>query len=106
MPKNWINGMRACMATGILHDASEVYLIVPMTVKAAIMDPPYHNVLYMVVNVPRCCGWASSVTSRGAEPWLRFDLLYSAYESSGVDTAENIPETNQEPTSHKHASIY
>jgi hypothetical protein len=54
MPKNWINGMRACMATGILHDASEVYLIVPMTVKAAMMDPPYHNVLYMVVNVPRC----------------------------------------------------
>lgn len=73
-PTNWMLGIAAWSATGILHDASEVYLIVPKTVHAAIIEPTYHSVLYMVVNVPRCWGCASSVTSKGAAPWLIFDL--------------------------------
>ena len=38
---NWITGITACMATGILHAASVVYLTVPKTVHAAIIDPTY-----------------------------------------------------------------
>lgn len=80
MPINWIAGIAACMPTGILHDASDVYLIVPNTVHAAINAPTYHRVLYMVVNFPRCWGWASSVIRSGADSWLTLDLL----ESVGV----------------------
>lgn len=38
---NWITGIAACIPTGILHAASVVYLTVPNTVHAAIIDPTY-----------------------------------------------------------------
>lgn len=34
-----MDGIAACMPTEILHDASEVYLIAPNTVQAAMMAP-------------------------------------------------------------------
>lgn len=54
IPSNWMVGRAACIATGILQEASDVYLIEPNTVQAAMMLPQYQSVLYMVVNVPRC----------------------------------------------------
>lgn len=49
-----MKGIAACIPTGILHDASGVYLIVPNTVQAAIITPTYQSVLDIVVNFPRC----------------------------------------------------
>lgn len=74
MPKNWIAGIAICTPTGIFQAALDVYLTVPNTVQAATMEPTYHSVLYMVVSVPRCWGYASSMIKRGAEPWARLDL--------------------------------
>lgn len=90
---NWMTGMAACIPTGILHAASDVYLIVPKTVQAAMIAPTYHSVLYMVVSFPRCWGWASSVMSSGAEPWLTFDLdeLVSFLQWAGLT---GLPESH------------
>jgi hypothetical protein len=49
-------GMRACKDVGTIHETSVVYLIMPNTVQAAIIELTYHNVLYMVVSFPRCWG--------------------------------------------------
>lgn len=72
MPTNWMKGMSACRPTGILQEALPLYPIVPYTAHAAMIDPTYQSVLYMVVMTPRCCGWASyrrisvpSATHRG-----------------------------------------
>jgi hypothetical protein len=46
---NWITGIAACIPTGILHAASVVYLTVPNTVHAAIIDPTYCK------NISRTC---------------------------------------------------
>lgn len=59
IPTNWMKGIRACRPTGIRHAASPAYFNVPNTVQAAIIDPTYQRVLYIVVSFPLCCGWAS-----------------------------------------------
>lgn len=97
--------MAACIPTGMRHDASDVYLIVPKTVQAAIMAPTYHNVLYMVVNFPRCWGWASSVIRSGADPWVMFDLE-KLYECSvRLIDKRNVPKTHEKSPCQKHAGV-
>lgn len=41
MNANCMSGIAACIPTGILHAASVVYLTVPNTVHAAMIDPTY-----------------------------------------------------------------
>lgn len=106
IPKSCTTGISACSATGSFQAKFVVYFTVPNTVHAAMMEPTYQSVLYIVVSLPRCCGWASSMIRSGADPWDKFDLSSSA---SNVlcepDGDSRLPHSDQETSSDEHAAI-
>ena len=52
----------------------------------------------MAVNRARCCGWASSVRSKGAQPELT--KAYKQYTLSDLDT-----QSDQEATGSEHCKV-
>ena len=126
MPINWIRGNAACKATGILQAAFEVNSIVPNTVQAARIEPTYHRVLYLfaqlklvsikygwrrrvsyiVVSVPRCWGYASSMISKGPDPCVIFALRTLVRDiAARVLRAVDSPQTNEKAACNEHAGV-
>ena len=84
------------------------YLTVPNTVHAAMIDPRYQSVLYIVVSGPRCCGCASSMISNGADTCVKLALMPLVMRLYDAIIAERnclIPKADHESASDEHVRV-
>ena len=65
------------------------------------IDPTYQSVLYKVVNLALCWGYASSIIKRGAAPMERFELACALEDAAGGDYNSCLPKTHQKSSPYK-----